>query len=403
MTVDRSSTGRLRRLTEELAEEGFTIEVTDPVGSVLLAELDYALRPAVHERRVPSYGAIVEPAADPAGWDAATDLTVTHRHLEGFPVRDARRFADGLSSWLVRRGDRDLELAVFDRPAGSERDLVVMAEVMDATIVQRHPSGLVRIVGAFGVLRWDGLSWHREPPVSAWIDAMTACRHHGDRDVRCVDRVGLTLGADRIVGAPQLDGPRRTGGRDLGEPELDVPRAGLDDAGDERPLRGVGLDPGPASAGRIGALVQATLPTATPPAESVGRPVAVRIPQAEVERGAVAGCPRVPHLDPRRALGDLERVHAIGLREIGCDRARHRHDTGARRALHRIGARRGGRLRSGTGGADREDGQEHRTRRDGVCEPHECSERPRISPLRRTVTGPSSLTTMSVAFGSSKE
>jgi hypothetical protein len=183
MTVDRSDAGRLRRLTEELVEEGMPIDVADPVGSVLLAELDYALRPAVHERRVPSFGAIVHPLADPATWDAATELTVTHRLLDGFPLADARRFADGLSSWLVRRGHGELELAVFDRPAGSERDLVVMADAMEATIVQRHPSGLVRIVGTFGVLRWDGLSWHREPPVSAWIDAMTACRLHGDRDV----------------------------------------------------------------------------------------------------------------------------------------------------------------------------------------------------------------------------
>ena len=202
MTVERSVAGRLRRLTEELAEEGFAIDVTDPVGSVLLAELDYALRPAVHERRIPSFGAIVEPGADPSGWDAATDLSVTHRHLEGFPARDARRFADGLSSWLVRRGDRDLELAVFDRPAGSERDLVVMAQVMDATIVQRHPSGLVRIVGDVGVLRWDGLSWHRESPVSDWIDAMTACRQHGDRDVlgRLLEFAVHDLGA-RGIGA----------------------------------------------------------------------------------------------------------------------------------------------------------------------------------------------------------
>ncbi|MEI2654915.1 MAG: diadenylate cyclase [Microthrixaceae bacterium] len=202
MIVERSAAGRLRRLTEELAEEGFSIDVTDPVGSVLLAELDYALRPAVHERRIPSFGAIVEPGTDSSGWDAATDLTVTHRHLEGFPVPDARRFADGLSSWLVRRGDRDLELAVFDRPAGSERDLVVMAQVMDATIVQRHPSGLVRIVGDVGVLRWDGLSWHRESPVSAWIDAMTACRQHGDRDVlgRLLEFAVHDLGA-RGIGA----------------------------------------------------------------------------------------------------------------------------------------------------------------------------------------------------------
>ena len=201
MTRDRSSTGRLRRLTEELAEEGFAIDIADPVGSALLAELDYALRPAVHERRVPSFGAIVDPVADPSGWDSATDLTVTHRRLDGFSVPDARRFADGLSSWLVRRGDA-LELAVFDRPAGSERDLVVMADAMGATIVQRHPSGLVRIVGDVGVLRWDGLTWHREPPVSTWIDAMTACRQHGDREVlaRLLEFAVHDLGA-RGIGA----------------------------------------------------------------------------------------------------------------------------------------------------------------------------------------------------------
>jgi len=183
MTVDRSESGRLRRLTEELAEEGFDVDVAEPGDAVLLAELDYALRPLVHERRVPSFGAIVDPKASPDTWDAETDLTVTHRHLEGVGAKHARRFADGLSSWLVRRGADDLELAVFDRPAGSERDLVVMAEAMEATIVQRHPSGLVRIVGTFGVLRWDGLSWRREPPVATWIDAMSACRQHGDRDV----------------------------------------------------------------------------------------------------------------------------------------------------------------------------------------------------------------------------
>ena len=39
----------------------------------------------------------------------------------------------------------------------------------DATIVQRHPAGSVRIVGPFGVLRWDGFSWHHEPPARTWI------------------------------------------------------------------------------------------------------------------------------------------------------------------------------------------------------------------------------------------
>jgi DNA integrity scanning protein DisA with diadenylate cyclase activity len=72
---------------------------------------------------------------------------------------------------------------VFDRPAGSERDLVVLGEVLDATIVQRHPAGSVRVVGGFGVLRWEGYSWHHEPPLSSWIDAVTAGSAHGNPDV----------------------------------------------------------------------------------------------------------------------------------------------------------------------------------------------------------------------------
>jgi DisA bacterial checkpoint controller nucleotide-binding len=176
-------TGRLRRLTEELADEGFALDVSSPVNAVVLDELDYALRPTVHERRVPSFGAIVAPSTDPSGWHAGTDLVVTRRSMAGIPTPDARRFADGLSSWVMLHAEATPELAVFDRPAGSERDLVVLADVLGATIVQRHPSGLVRLAGDFGIMRWDGRSWHREPPVDGWIDAVSACRVHGDRAV----------------------------------------------------------------------------------------------------------------------------------------------------------------------------------------------------------------------------
>jgi hypothetical protein len=99
------------------------------------------------------------------------------------PLDAARRFADGLSSWLLRRVGGPDEWLVFDRPSGSERDLVVLAEVFDATIVQRHPSGSVRVVGSFGVLRWNDYRWHHEPPVASWIDALAACEAHGDPEV----------------------------------------------------------------------------------------------------------------------------------------------------------------------------------------------------------------------------
>jgi hypothetical protein len=173
---------RLQRLAEEIAESGLQIDMTTDWGAVVITEVDYALRPHVHERRVPSVGAIIEPTTPPASWELGAQLTVTRRRVEAMPLTGARLFADGLASWLIRRVSGDDEWAVFDRPAGSERDLVVLAEAMGATVVQRHPSGTVRIVGEFGVLRWAGLTWHHEPPLRVWLDAVVD-ETHGDREV----------------------------------------------------------------------------------------------------------------------------------------------------------------------------------------------------------------------------
>jgi len=174
---------RLRRLAEELEEAGLRLKGTDNVRATLLEEIDLALRPPVHERRVASSGTILEPISDPATWTTGTQLDFTQGPVGEQPLSAARRFADGLSSWLLRRMDGANEWMVFDRPAGSERDLVVLASVLDATIVQRHPAGPVRVVGRFGVLRWQGFNWHHEPPVSSWIDTLTASPEHGDPEV----------------------------------------------------------------------------------------------------------------------------------------------------------------------------------------------------------------------------
>jgi hypothetical protein len=146
-------------------------------------EIDHALRPPVHERRVSSGGTVLDPMSDPATWAAGTQLEIFRKPLGLQPLPAARRFADGLSSWVLRRTDGPSEWLIYDRPAGSERDLVVMAQVLQATVVQRHPSGSVRVVGDFGVLRWEGISWHLEPPVSSWVDAVIDGEASGDHAV----------------------------------------------------------------------------------------------------------------------------------------------------------------------------------------------------------------------------
>jgi hypothetical protein len=177
------SAGRLWRLAEELEEIGLPKDGSEPFHEMLLEEIDFVLRPTVHEGRIVSSGTILEPAADPDRWATGSQLDIARAPVSHQPLDAARRFADGLSSWLVRRTDGDDEWVVFDRPAGSERDLVVLSGAFDATIVQRHPSGSVRVVGSFGVLRWVELAWHYEPPLSTWIDSVTAPPFVGDRDV----------------------------------------------------------------------------------------------------------------------------------------------------------------------------------------------------------------------------
>jgi hypothetical protein len=111
----------------------------------------------------------VMPTIESSRWSTKTGLGVLVADTEVRRDDDVRRYADGFTSWTVRSLDGISSLAVFDRSAGSERDLVVLAAASGATVVQRHPGGEVRLAGSFGVARWDGIAWHVEPPVLSWL------------------------------------------------------------------------------------------------------------------------------------------------------------------------------------------------------------------------------------------
>ncbi|HEX4901697.1 MAG TPA: diadenylate cyclase [Acidimicrobiales bacterium] len=191
---------RRRRLAEELVEEGLgfvlLVEGDDP----LLDELDYALRPPVHEQRVPSFGVMIEPTVPAESWSASTELSVSLRHTAGYGDDQVRRFADGAASWAVRLPSGIDEFVVFDRPAGAERDLVVLAQATGARIVQRGDDGVVRIVGDFGVVRSTVSGWHHEPPLSSWIHDVPVCAPEGRQTVlgHLLDFAVHDLGARHI-------------------------------------------------------------------------------------------------------------------------------------------------------------------------------------------------------------
>lgn len=231
--------GRLQRLADELAEERVPAlaGVADPVAA--LVELAYALRPQRFEGRVPTYGALLPPASgvlvDRLDLGAPVDLVP----VGDVDVQFARRFADGITSFAVRRGDGIPHIACFGRNMADEYDLVGVQAALGGTIVQRHPRGQVRLFGPAGVIRWDGVTWHHDAHVDAWIDRLRSVA--GDLPVdliRPLMRFALHELAAQRIGATLIwrptDGavPARRH-----EPLVrNTPRLRLDNVGEEAAL-----------------------------------------------------------------------------------------------------------------------------------------------------------------------
>ncbi len=163
--------GRLQRLADELDEEGVPALDGAPDQVAALVELAYALRPQQHEGRVPSYGALLPPTSvvGPDGAITARETTVDLIAVHNLDLQFARRFADGITAFVVRTGDSIDHLACFGRNMADEYDLVGLQASVGGLIVQRHPEGQVRVFGPAGVVRWNGTSWHHDAPVDAWL------------------------------------------------------------------------------------------------------------------------------------------------------------------------------------------------------------------------------------------
>jgi DNA integrity scanning protein DisA with diadenylate cyclase activity len=170
---------RRERVADDLRDLGVPWD-GGVTATIILEEVDEALHPTSHERMVPTTGTVVAPATTRTTWDQLTQLRIATVTGPGQSISSARRFADGQSTWLLRGGPDAIQWLFFDRPAGSERDLVILARALGATIVQRDSAGIVRVVGAFGVLRWERYTWHLEPPVSSMVErvAHASQAHH---------------------------------------------------------------------------------------------------------------------------------------------------------------------------------------------------------------------------------
>jgi hypothetical protein len=152
---------RLSRLRDELEDAG--VQIDGPRAIELLREIDRARSPRRHERRFPSYGAIVS-------GDVATTLSRLDElgavRLKPLPGADpgVRAMADGVQAFAFVRPDA-AEIVLLASPVGREIELVRLRRSLGpaTTLVCRTDDAVVRVYRPGETVIFDGTRWWTKP------------------------------------------------------------------------------------------------------------------------------------------------------------------------------------------------------------------------------------------------
>lgn len=176
MLEDVSLPRWLRRLADELEDDGVRLPGTDAFQHLILEELDYCRRAPVFEGYRPTYGAVILPAG---GARITRDVLLDRIPFDIVPIESdlhaTRTYADGRASYVVRSADGVTALACFDRGMLFESDLVELQETTGAAIVQRTPIlDVVRLAIDGATVSWDGRNWQARPTAHSLVDDLVA-------------------------------------------------------------------------------------------------------------------------------------------------------------------------------------------------------------------------------------
>ncbi len=162
--------GPVRRLAEELEEDGISLDVDDDVRMLVLEELDHARRPQMFEGRRPFYGSFVLGTGRKLR-ESTEDYDVVD--LSILDLASARAYADGRAAYLVRRPDQAVKLACFERLMQWEIDVVRIQEATGAQVVQRTAAfGVPRLFTDGAIVAWNGRQWERRATASAMLPSV---------------------------------------------------------------------------------------------------------------------------------------------------------------------------------------------------------------------------------------
>lgn len=155
---------RLKLLAEELRLAADVVPDRE-----VLEELFHACYIEPHEGAYPSYGAlVVDDDADPYEALEAEGMQVLGDPQE---VDELRSFADGMNSFVLRRRrSNEAELVLTPEFRGLEFDVVQLAEIVSASVVQRNRAGVVRLMTADTICIRESGVWKKKTTSLDLID-----------------------------------------------------------------------------------------------------------------------------------------------------------------------------------------------------------------------------------------
>lgn len=197
---------RMDRLAQELSDSGVSVPSIDT--SILLKEIDRARFPRRHERRFPSYGAIVSDDPDTTS-DALRSLGTTRHSAPKSAAQEVRAMADGVQSFsfITPTG---ADLVLLPQPVVREMQLVRFRRALGpaATIVSRSDDGVVRIFDRHQIVIFDGTRWWTKPDAHEYAVSVLRAVPDAPQEITqaildfCVHTAGPGAGGTILVWCP---------------------------------------------------------------------------------------------------------------------------------------------------------------------------------------------------------
>lgn len=196
---------RLERLREDLEMIDAPLPLEGRLGRALLEEIHAARWPRPHEGWIPTFGSVIltEPIEGIPHLPDTEIVPVMPEHAD-----EARRFADGQRTFLVRDVDRVHAVACLSEAAADVARLTGFVQRTESLAVRRTAVGTVDVITPSAGLIWDGVRWLGRPHASAVMAVLSSSV--GDSDERvlqgllelCVqwlgpEGIGATLVWDR--------------------------------------------------------------------------------------------------------------------------------------------------------------------------------------------------------------